>query len=94
MVAGEFGVTRGCMKPLVTGGSGRDVLPKVWMNSLVSITFFVTRVMTALASRKSMLRVMQHMQPLVTRVMTALVSRKSMFRVMQPLVTRVIQALY
>ena len=69
MVAGEFGVTRGCMKPLVTGGSGRDVLPKVLMNSLVSITFFVTRVMTALVSRKSMFRVMQ---PLVTRVIQAL----------------------
>ena len=69
MVAGEFGVTRGCMKPLVTGGSGRDVLPKVWMNSLVSIAFFVTRVMTVLVSRKSMFRVMQ---PLVTRVIQAL----------------------
>ena len=90
MVAGEFGVTRGCMKPLVTGGSGRDVLPKVWMNSLVSIAFFATRVMTVVVSRKSM--VSHHV--VLTRGMQSLVSRKSMFRVMQPLVTRVIQALY
>ena len=69
MVAGKVGVTRGCMEPLVQVGSGRDVLPKVWMNSLVSIAFFVTRVMTVLVSRKSMFRVMQ---PLVTRVIQAL----------------------
>ena len=69
MVAGKFGVTRGCMKPLVKGGSGRDVLPKVWMTSLVSIPFFLTRVMTSLVSRKSMFRAMQ---PLVTRVIQAL----------------------
>ena len=69
MVAGKVGVTRDCMEPLVQVGSGRDVLPKVWMNSLVSITFFVTRVMTSLVSRKSMFRAMQ---PLVTRVIQAL----------------------
>ena len=69
MVAGKFGVTRDCMEPLVKGGSGRDVLPKVWMNSLVSIAFFVTRVMAVLVSRKSMFKVMQ---PLVTRVIQAL----------------------
>ena len=68
MVAGKFGVTRDCMEPLVKGGSGRDVLPKVWMTSLVSIPFFLTRVMTSLVSRKSMFRVLQ---PLVTRVIQA-----------------------
>ena len=75
MVAGEFGVTRGCVKPLVTGGSGRDVLPKVWMTSLVSIPFFLTRFMTSVVSKKSMLN-----NPVfLTGAMQPLVSNKSMF---------------